>query len=172
MRRNSLVLAASLVACQAMASAQANDSCLIGRWEPQGNAMADWVKKQNPQMAMHFKQQQALLRFNANGSYSAEMAGQAKASQGGVAANMQGNFGGSGRWTTQAGKLTLTQTQDKNTGQMEVKGPGGISSKIKLPKNMRGGPQTWAYRCKGNKMETHITVPGSKDVVIQPYLRK
>src|SRR5690606_25793017 len=61
-----------LLALQATTGVQANDRCLVGTWEPQGNAMADWMKRQNLPMAMSFRQETASLSFRADGSYSAD----------------------------------------------------------------------------------------------------
>lgn len=152
-------------------TARASDSCLVGHWEPQGNAMAEWLGKQHPQMAVHAPPAQARLSLNADGSYASTAAGAASTRSGEVTASMQGRFASSGRWRTEGNMLHLLPTQASNQARMQLDGPG-TSARMQVPPAVAGGSVQWAYRCSGNRMETHQRLPGSNDVVIQPYLRK
>lgn len=153
-------------------SASAQDRCLVGSWQPQGNAMVDWMQRRHPGMPMQFRQQSARLVFRADGSYSADMRGEASAGRAdGIAARVGGQFGGSGRWRTSGDTLVLAQGEDRGDVDLEVQQRGSLLSRVKLPKG-QAQPQTFGYRCEGDRFETHMQMPGTDDVVVQPYRRE
>lgn len=152
--------------------ASAQDRCLVGSWQPQGNAMLEWMQRRHPGMPMQFRQEGARLVFRADGSYRADMRGEASAGRAdGMAARLGGQFGGSGRWSTSADTLVLAQGEDRGDVDLEVKQRGSLMSRIKLPKG-NGQPQSFGYRCDGDHFETRMQMPGTDDVVVQPYRRE
>ena len=156
----------------ASAAAPANDACLVGGWEPQGNAFAEWMQRRNPGLQMQVQQDSARFEFRADGTYSADMRGSATArGSDGMAAKAGGRFGGSGRWTTSGDTLTLHQGVDRTEADLELSRSGATVARSRLPAGA-GGPLTYGYRCEGNRLELRMTMPGSGDVVVQPFLRE
>lgn len=169
MRKSIPVLLPLLLAA---ASASAGDTCLVGSWQPQGNAFAEWMQRRNPGLRIQFQQESARYEFRADGTYVADVRGTASASRGGgIAAMAGGRFGGSGRWSTSGDTLILTPGEDRTDADLEVRRQGAAVSRMKLPAGANR-PQTWGYRCSGDRLEMRMTMPGTDDVVVQPYVRE
>lgn len=156
----------------AAAIGTASPHCLVGAWQPQGNAMANWISRKNPGMAMQFQQEAASLVFEADGRYRADMRGAATASgPGGMAAHMGGQFGGGGRWSVADGQLVLAQDSDRSDAALELVTPDGQAVRAPVPTGP-AGPMRMGYACEGDRFETRMAIPGTGETVVQPYLRQ
>lgn len=165
-------LSLSLLLVLAAPAAFAQDHCLVGAWQPEGNAIAEWMQRRHPGMPMQIRHDSARLVFHADGRYDADLRGQARAEgPAGIAARMQGQFGGSGHWSTTGETLELRQGQDRSQAELEVTSRAGASSRGRMPTG-QAQSQLYSYRCEGDRFETRMTMPGTRDVVIQPYRRQ
>lgn len=111
------------------------------------------------------------LVLRADGSYSTGAEASASSRSGELAADIQGRFTSSGTWRSEGNRLLLTPARASNQAQMRIQGRGG-STRMQLPATIAGGSLQWEYRCSGERLETRQRLPGSSDVVVQPYLRR
>lgn len=160
-------LAALLVLATAAAPAAADDACLVGTWEPEGNAMLDWLRQRTPGMQFDHVQEAAVLQLHADGRYAADMRGRASARDGDRTVRASGQFGSSGRWRAASGELVL---EPGHTGDHALVGEAG-GRRVQVHAGPTG-PQSLGYRCSGDRLETRIALPGTGDTVVQPYRRR
>jgi len=146
--------------------------CLVGTWEPIGNAAAEWMQKNAPGARLAIDRQQAAISFRADGTYATDAAVDATVSSaaGGSARTRGTRFQASGTWSTEGDTLVMKPSRESVRGDMEVAGPNGARIRVPLPS---GAPQVQRlqYRCAGAGMETRMAIPNATPIV-QRYRRK
>lgn len=165
--------ALALAACLPTAPAQARDACLVGSWSPEGNGAAEWVQRQAPGMKMAITQQVATLILAADGSYRLQSQIQARATGQGstLSARSDGRYSAQGRWSSEAGKLTLVPSASKMDSKVELASGDGAGTTIAMPESP-AQTTSHEYTCRGGELETRMKIPGSADPIVQRYRKQ
>ena len=162
----------ALTACLPTAPAQARDACLVGSWSPEGNGAAEWVQRQAPGMKMAITRQVATLVLDADGSYRLQSQIQARATgQGAASARSDGRYSAQGRWSSEAGKLTLAPSASKADGKVELASGDGAGTTIAMP-DSPARTTSHEYTCRGGELETRMQIPGIADPIVQRYRKQ
>ena len=163
--------ALALAACLPTTPAQAGDACLVGTWSPQGNGAAEWVQRQAPGMKMAITHQVATLVLAADGSYRQQSQIQASATgQHATSARSDARFSARGRWSSEAGRLTLTPSESEMDGKVELGSGSGGGTTMALPESP-AQTASHEYSCRGGELETRMKIPGIADPIVQRYRR-
>ena len=161
-----VLLCAGLCAAPAVAA----DRCLVGRWQPDGNGAAEWMRKTMPGMQVSVDQQQGELELRADGRYVAHNRLQTRAASAGTRGSAEGSFQAAGTWRAAEGHLTLVPERGGASGHMDVESRSGGRVRQPLP----GAPASttrFAYRCSGERLDTTLQIPGSSVPMVQRYRR-
>ena len=149
----------------------AADACVVGKWQPLGNAAAEWMRRNAPGINVAVANQQGTLEFRADGSYVAAGSAEASASasNGTRAQTRDARFQASGTWSASADTLTLRPARESVRGSMQMTTPDGRSIDLPMPS---GAPavQRMAYTCAGAALETRTPMPNATPI-IQRYRR-
>lgn len=172
--QRSIVLAAGLVPLLSLAAiapaSAASDACIVGTWQPIGNAAAEWMQRNAPGIRVAVEQQQGALEFRADGSYAAAGSATAKASSENMSATTRDTrFQAQGTWSTDGGRLTLRPSRESMSGTMKIQGPNGRTIEMPMPK----GPaqvQEMQYACGATELETRMAIRNATPIV-QRYKR-
>lgn len=159
------------VAALAAAPAAAAEACVIGKWQPLGNAAAEWMRRNAPGINVAVANQQGTLEFRADGSYVAagRAEASASASSGVRAQTRDARFQASGAWSASGATLTLRPARESVRGSMQMTTPDGRRIDLPMPS---GAPaaQRMAYTCDGAVLETRTPMPNATPI-IQRYRR-
>lgn len=169
--RRSMILALLPLLSLAGGAQGATDACVVGTWEPVGNAATDWMQRNAPGMQVAIAQQQGTLEFRPDGSYAAGGRAEATATgAGGMSATTRdAQFQAQGRWSTAGGRLTLHPSRESTSGTMKIQVPGGRTLEMPMPR----GPaqvQDMQYACSGAELETRMAIRNATPIV-QRYRR-
>lgn len=149
----------------------AADACVVGKWQPLGNAAADWMRRNAPGINVAVANQQGTLEFRADGNYVAAGSAEASASasNGTRAQTRDARFQASGTWSATADALTLRPAREAMSGRMQMTTPDGRRIDLPMPS---GAPavQRMAYTCAGVTLETRTPMPNATPI-IQRYRR-
>ena len=163
--------ALALAGCLPTTPARAGDACLVGSWSPQGNGAAEWLQRQAPGMKMAVTRQAAILVLAADGSYRQQSRIQASATGPDAAsARSDGRYSAHGRWSSEAGRLTLSPSASDVDGQVELATGDGAGTAIAMPRSPAQATSL-EYTCRGDALETRVRIPGSADPIVQRYRR-
>ena len=167
MRKSIPVLLPLLLAA---ASASAGDTCLVGSWQPQGNAFAEWMQRRNPGLRIQFQQESARYEFRADGTYVAGGSGQAQVAATQAQAEVRDlRFQARGTWSTEGTTLVLQPTAGSMDGTMRIQGPAGRTIEVPMPRGA-AQPQRLQYACSSDGLQTRMAVRNATPVV-QRYRR-
>lgn len=159
----------AVLACAAPAFAE--DACLVGKWQPQGNAAAEWMRRNAPGTEVSVNNQSGAVEFRADGSYAAGgSADVAMSGPGGKRASTQdARFHSQGTWSAERGTLTLRPTRETASGRMQIAAPDGRRISVPMPTGATQ-PQSLRYTCNGASLETRMAIPNATPIV-QRYRR-
>ena len=171
MKSRSLAALAAILALSTVASPiRAADACLVGKWQPVGNAAAEWMRRNAPGIDVAAANRQGMLELRADGSYVAGGSADATASSNGMRASTRNaRFQSQGTWTAARGTLTLRPSRESMRGTMKIQGPDGRAIEMPMPK----GPaqaQGMQYACGDGELETRMPIPNATPIV-QRYKR-
>jgi hypothetical protein len=158
-----------LLALAAALPAAAADPCLVGRWEPVGNAAGEWMQRNAPGLQVQAAQQ-GTLEFLADGTYVAGGSGQAQVAATQAQAEVRDlRFQARGTWSTEGATLVLQPTAGSMDGTMRIQGPAGRTIEVPMPRGA-AQPQRLQYACSSDGLQTRMAVRNATPVV-QRYRR-
>jgi hypothetical protein len=137
------------------------DDCLVGTWQQTGGGPAEWMRQHMKAAQVSVTATKALFTFAADGTFSTskvDATAQVTAKDGQMQATSQMSAQASGQWSAAGGKLTFCNTALDSQGTMELKLPGGKTTKLPIPPT-EGKGTTMDYSCAGDTLSTVQPMP-------------